>query len=351
MKKVGVGIIGLGWMGQCHLKYLSDVEGCTIAAVCDTNEERVKEISEKYSAVPYTDYKLLMQDETVDAIYIVTPQVFHYEIMKEALKTGKHILCEKPLALSAEEINDIRRRSKNYPGKIIIDFPERFSVSTQEAMEEIKKGSLGNIEFFRGNFRFSMKQHAAIHGEWVFDKTKGGGLILESSVHLWDTVRYMTGQEVVSVGVVAHKNAKMNFEDSFFCIANLSEGAIACIDMSGWMPEDSDTDKRFEIIGDAGMIYLDEFRNYLTVKSEKGIENNPCMYTTGMTHKDVMWHSAIAGGVKRLDEYFIRCIRLDETPIIGVEDCARACEITWAVYEALESGRVVPVTYGTEDVE
>lgn len=346
MKTVRIGLIGLGWMGKLHLKYLSGLEGCSIQAVCDVSEERARKTAEEYGTVFYTDFRLLLKDDSVDAVYIVTPQQYHFEILKEALASGKHILCEKPLALTREEIAEIRRLSKNYSGKIMIDFPQRFSVSTQEAMEEIRRGALGEIQFMRGNFRFSMKQHAKIHGAWVFDRKKGGGLILESSVHLWDAVRYMTGQEVVSVSAVAHNHPEMDFEDSFFCIAKLSGGAIAAIDMSGWMPEDSDTDKRFEIIGDAGCIYLDEFRNFLTIKSEKGVENNPGMTTDGMTHKDVMWHSTVAGGVKRLDEAFIRCIRLDETPLSGIEDGARATEITWAVYESLRTGRMVDVEYG-----
>lgn len=347
MDKVRIGLIGLGWMGQLHLQYLSEMEGCIIEAVCDVDEKRAGETAEKYGARAFTDYHLLLEEDAVDAVYIVTPQMYHFEILKAALLTGKHVLCEKPLVLTAEELSKVRRLSRGYKGKIMVDFPQRFSVATEEAMCEIKKGSLGKIQFMRGNFRFSMKRHAALHGEWVFDRKRGGGLILESSVHLWDAVRYMTGQEVVSVGAVAHCHPDMDFEDSFFCIANLSGGGIASIDMNGWLPDNSDTDKRFEIVGDAGCIYLDEFRNYLTVKSEKGIENNPGMFTDGMTHKDVMWHSAIAGGVKRLDEYFMRCIRLDETPMIGIEDGARATEITWAVYEALRTGSIVKVNYGT----
>lgn len=346
MEKIRIGVIGLGWMGQLHLKYLSDIEGCQIQAVCDKDSERARTMAKQYNAIGYTDYHKLIQDQKIDAVYIAAPQFCHYEMAKAVMETGKHLLCEKPLALTRKEVNELRSLAVDYPGKIIIDFPERFSVATEEAMEEIKAGKLGKIQFMRGNFRFSMKEHAAIHGSWVFDKKKGGGLILESSVHLWDTVRYMTGQEVTAVGAVAHHHPEMEFEDSFFCIAYLSGGAIASIDMNGWMPKESDTDKRFEVVGDAGAIYLDEFRNFLTIKSERGIENNPGMYTKGMTHKDVMWHSSIAGGVKRLDEYFIRCIRLDEVPMIGIEDAARACEITWAVYKSLESGRMESVQYG-----
>lgn len=343
---VHIGIVGLGWMGRLHAGYLKEIDDCVVCAVCDKNEEAAHEVAAEYHARAYTDHRKLLEDPEVDTVYIVTPQMFHYEIAKDVIKAQKNMLCEKPLALTAEEVNDLRRLTKDYPKKIIIDFPERFSVAAQEAMVEIGSGAIGDIIFMRGNFRFCMKKHANTHGAWVFDKSKGGGLILESSVHLWDTVRYMTGREVERVAAVAHNNEHANFEDSFACVAYLSGGAIACIDMNGWLPEDAATDKRFEIMGSIGSIYLDEFKNFMTIQSERGVENNPGMFTRSMTHKDVMWHSAIAGGVKRLNEHFIDCLKKDKTPLIGLEDGARACEITWSVVKALESGRLEEVIYG-----
>lgn len=69
--------------------------------------------------------------------------------------------------------------------------------------------------------------------------------------------------------------------------------------------------------------------------------------SNGMTHKDLMWHSSIAGGAKRLTQHFIDCMRKDEKPLIGIEDGARACEITWSVIESLKTGKLEKVQYGT----
>lgn len=347
---VNIGIIGLGWMGQLHAKYLERVEGCRLAAVCDRDAGKLNDVKSRYQIDGYEDYYGLLENKNIDTIFIVTPQKYHYQIVKDCIEAGKNILCEKPLALTREEINSMRSLVNKSKGKFIVNFPERFAVSAQEAKDVIDAGSIGGIDYIRANFRFSMKAHGETHGGWVFDRSQGGGLIIESSVHLWDAVRWISGKEIIDVIAVAHEYTKngVPLEDNFAAIAHLEGGGIVCIDMSGSMPRNSATDKRFEILGSEGCIYLDEFRNFMTVDSENGIENNPGMIATGMTHKDLMWHSSIEGGVKRLQQYFIKCIKEDMVPEPGVEDGARACEITWAIIESLKSGKLEKVHYGTE---
>jgi predicted dehydrogenase len=310
------------------------------------NEEVLHQVAQKYDVKAFRDFRKLIDCDEVDAVYIITPQKFHYEIVKEAIASGKHILCEKPLALTRDEIAHLRELAKTSKGKIIVDFPERFVISTQESVDLIEQGAIGEIQFIRTNFRFSMKNHHETHGSWIFDRSHGGGLILESSVHLWDMIRWVSKQEIVSVSAVAHNHEGAQFEDSFASIAYLERGGIVIVDMSGWLPKESATDKRMEIIGSDGALYIDEFRNFLTVQSEKGVENNPGMVTTGMTHKDLLWHSSIEGGVKRLNQYFIDCIENDVEPRPGIEDGARATEITWSILLSLESGKMEAVTYG-----
>lgn len=343
---VRVGIIGLGWMGQLHAGYLKHVRGASLTAVCDRDQNVLTVVANTHGVLPFTEYKDLIACEEVDAIYIVTPQKYHYEIMIEALASGKHILCEKPLALTRDEISSLRDLAKKCKAKIIVDFPERFVISTQESVDLIEQGAVGDIQFIRANFRFSMKNHHQTHGAWVFDRSQGGGLILESSVHLWDMIRWVSKQEIVSVSAVAHNHKDGQFEDCFAAIAYLDKGGIVMVDMSGWLPKESATDKRMEIIGSDGAVYIDEFRNVLTIHSEKGVENNPGMITTGMTHKDLLWHSSIEGGVKRLNQYFIDCINDDVTVHPNIEDGARATEITWAILASLKSGKMEMVEYG-----
>lgn len=345
---VKIGVIGLGWMGNIHCKLAKEIEDCKLVAVCDLDPEKVNRAQKEYGVKGYSDYRKLLEDPEVEAVYVVVPQKFHYQIVVDAIEASKHVLCEKPLALTQEEVNALREVVGSSDRKFIICFPARFAISSQEAKEIIESGAIGEVLYVRGNFRFTMKQHHEMHGEWVFDRKQGGGLILEASVHLWDFVRWITGKEVTRVLAVAHEYPVRDsvLEDNFAAVAYLDGRSIACIDMSSSFPPNSATDKRFEVIGSKGFIYIDEFRNYMTISSEIGVDANPGMLVKGLTHKDFMWHSHIAGGVRRLQEYFIKCIEKGLQPQPGVEDGARACEITWAVMKSLESGKLEEVKYG-----
>jgi len=345
---INIGIIGLGWMGEIHAELIKLNDGCRIEAICDKNTNILQQAQKKYQVKAYDDHLDLLDEDKIDAIIIATPATSHYKIIKDCIKADKHILCEKPLALSAENINQIRSLVNKSSKKFMICFPARFAVSIEEAKAIINQGLIGDINYIRGNFRFCMKSHDETHGDWVFDRQQGGGLILEASVHLWDTIRYLSGKEIIDVFGIANEKLINGtpLEDNFAALAHFDNEGIANIDMSGSLPHKTPTDKRFEIIGTKGCIYLDEFDSYIKVNSEIGVEASPGKKTKGFTYPDVMWHSKVEGGVKRLQQEFIRCINKNLPAKPGVEDGARACEITWAIMDSLKSGKLETVKYG-----
>src|SRR5690554_770405 len=110
---VRIGIIGLGWMGQLHAQYLKFVRNAKLTAVCDKDQKVLNAVAQKYDVMKFENYNELIDCDEIDAVYIVTPQKYHYEILKSAIASGKHILCEKPLALTRDEIFEIRKMAKN----------------------------------------------------------------------------------------------------------------------------------------------------------------------------------------------------------------------------------------------
>ena len=167
-------------------------------------------------------------------------------------------------------------------------------------------------------------------------------MIIEASVHLWDMIRWITGSEIESVFGLANEHTGSSghpIEHTFVAIVRLTNGIMACIDMTGALPKNSSTDKRFGILGSRGCIYIDEFKNYLMVAVEDGFEANPHQRPPGMTFPDVLWHSKIEGGVRRVQEYFVSSIINDKPVKPDVNDSWKALEIATAVIKSLKSGR------------
>lgn len=186
-----VGIIGAGTISKSHLDAYTANPDVQVAAIADLNEALAKERAEEYSIQHYyTDYKRILEDERIDAVSIVTPTFTHTNIAVEALKSGKHVLCEKPPALSVAE-TELAVKTAEETGKLLMyAFVVRFDHKTSFMKDCIDSGKLGNI-YHADVMRLS--RYSAING-WFVDKTKsGGGMLIDGAIHQIDQAMYLMG--------------------------------------------------------------------------------------------------------------------------------------------------------------
>lgn len=120
-----VGVIGTGHLGKFHLNNWQEIEGVQLMGFCDTDDENAKLVSEKYNLTRYTEIEKLIDD--CDAVDIVTPTIYHYEICEAAIKKGKHIFVEKPLAHTMEEARNLVKLAKEANIKFQVGHVERFN--------------------------------------------------------------------------------------------------------------------------------------------------------------------------------------------------------------------------------
>ena len=193
-KKLIVGIIGSGGIAQsCHMRgYASVPELCEMKWACDVNPEVAKEAAGKFD-VPHTttDFMEVINDPAVDAVSVATPNAFHAVPTIEALKAGKHVLCEKPLAMNAEEAKLMCRAAKD-AGKILqVGFQLRFAAPGVFMKDYIEKGHMGDIYYARAQ----ALRRRGVPGWGVFiDKEKqGGGPLVDIGVHILDLTLHFMG--------------------------------------------------------------------------------------------------------------------------------------------------------------
>lgn len=143
---VNLAILGTGGMARNHALSFKEIKGCNIIAACDIDKKKVAAFAETYGIEKtYTDYNELLSDKELDAVTIVTNDATHVPISLAALKAGKHVLCEKPLATNLKDAKKIATIAKNSGLINMVNFSKRNSAGLQKAAELIRKGEIGRV--------------------------------------------------------------------------------------------------------------------------------------------------------------------------------------------------------------
>lgn len=347
MSKVRVGVIGCGSIGRRrHLPEYASQENVEIVAVCDIVEERATEMAKLYGAIAYVDYQDLLKNEDIDAVSVCLPNVLHAPVTIDALQAGKHVLCEKPMATSRQEAEEMIQAAKNNHKKLMIAHNQRFVASHVKAKRLLDSGEIGNVYSFRTTFGHPGPERWSIDGatSWFFDKKRAFiGAMGDLGVHKSDLIRYLLG-EIVEVGAFVETNAKENtdVDDNAVCILKTENNVIGTLTAS-WSYV-SGGDNSTIIYGEKGVIRLEddpvhslivEYKNGEVVKYELDkIQTNE---KGGQTNSYVI-------------ENFVDCIIHDTVPPISGEEGMKSLQVILAALESNETKQIVRVNTETAAV-
>jgi predicted dehydrogenase len=229
---ISVGLLGAGRMGQIRARTITESGDSRLVAVCDSDPVRACALALASKAEVLADWKDLVGLAYVDAIIVATPTKFHQEMACAALTAGKHVLCEKPLARNAEEVESMLATAKSHGRVLKVGFNYRYMPHFAKAKELIDFGEIGPIYYLR--CRFGHGGRPGYEREWHTDQElSGGGVLLEQGIHIIDLVRYLVGEPAEVLG--QSKRYFWNFpvvEDNFFCLLKTRSGQMADIHVS-----------------------------------------------------------------------------------------------------------------------
>ncbi len=193
MSKLKIAIIGVGNISECHISGYKNNPNTELYAFCDINAERVKAKGEKHGVTRlYTDLdKMLAELPEIDAVSVCTWNNGHAECTIKALEAGKHVLCEKPMAMNAKEAQAMIDASVRSGKKLMVGFVRRFGNDTAVARDFIDAGSVGSIYYAKVQYL----RRNGCPGGWFSDKSRsGGGPLIDLGVHVIDLARYLMGR-------------------------------------------------------------------------------------------------------------------------------------------------------------
>ncbi len=192
--KLRIGIIGSGGIAQSsHMRgYASMPDLCEMVAVCDINPETAKTAAEKYNIEKtYTDYKTMLAEEKLDAVSVTTPNAYHLQPSVDALNAGLHVLCEKPLAMNAEEARKMCAVARD-SGKILqVALQQRFTGQARFMKEYIDGGHMGDIYYARA--QALRRRGVPAWGVFIDKEKQGGGPLIDIGVHILDLTLFLMG--------------------------------------------------------------------------------------------------------------------------------------------------------------
>ncbi|MBD8069690.1 Gfo/Idh/MocA family protein [Bacillus sp. PS06] len=341
MSTLKVAVIGCGSIAKHrHLPEYAGNKQVEIVAVCDIVEERVNEFAKLYEAKPYTSYEELLANPEIDAVSVCTPNYLHAPISIAALKAGKHVLCEKPMATSKEDGEEMIKAAEASGKKLMIAHNQRFVPSHQKARELIEQGELGKIYSFRTAFGHGGPEGWSADGKdsWFFKKEEAFiGAMGDLGVHKTDLLRYILGEEFVEVGAFVETSAKENadVDDTAVCVLKTESGIIGTLAAS-WSyvaKEDNSTiiygeNAIARLLDDPVNSLILQYKNGAVVKYELGgIQTND---SGGQTSTQV------------IDKFVKSIVENGESPVSGAEGL-KSLQVVLAALESNETKKIVRI--------
>ncbi|MFP4016469.1 MAG: Gfo/Idh/MocA family protein [Halanaerobiales bacterium] len=253
MEKIKVGIIGCGGIANGkHMPALAKMEEVEMVAFCDIIEERAKEAAEEFGtedARVYTDYTKLLEDEEIGAVHVLTPNDSHAPITVAALESGKHVMCEKPMAKTSEGARKMVEAANRTGNILTIGYQNRYRADSQYLHNACQEGELGNVYFAKAH----AIRRAAVPTWGVFldDEAQGGGPLIDIGTHALDltlwmmnnyTPKYVVGTSYRELADNEEKSLANSFgpwdtdeftvEDSAFGFVVMENGATVILESS-----------------------------------------------------------------------------------------------------------------------
>jgi predicted dehydrogenase len=194
MQELNIGIVGLGWPGERHAEGIQGSGVAQLYAACDLDEKRRANFRQKYApARIFADYKEMLADPRLDAVVVSLPNSLHYPITLKALEAGKHVLCEKPPTLNAEQMRGLHAEAEKRGLIYFFGRQMRFSGPNQAARKVVGERRLGEIYFAKTMWVRSRGTPGGLDG-WFTDRSRsGGGALIDLGIHAIDAAWYLMG--------------------------------------------------------------------------------------------------------------------------------------------------------------
>jgi len=341
-QKLRFGIIGPGSVAHIHSRAIKLAENSELVAVYGHNEKKTKVFADQYAIKAYSNLEIFLACDDIDAVTIATASGTHLDIGVQAARQGKHILCEKPLEVTPQRVEELIRACTANKVHLAVFFQSRFDKCTQLAKKAITDGRLGKLLLTSCQMRWYRSQEyydsATWRGTWDLD---GGGCLMNQGIHTIDLLLYLVGTpSTVSAFQGPRTHQRIEVEDNLCAVVCFKNGAVGTIEASTSCSPGFP--RRIEISGEKGTIGIEGNRIDRWEFTEKHPEDEEIRTTGDTSIGGAADPTAIdIAGHHLVIKDFTESIKENRKPFINGAEGKRAVDFVCAVYDSIRTGTAV----------
>lgn len=351
-----VGIIGCGRVTQSwHLPALMSVPFAEVIAVADTNHDTLKQVADKYHIKNrYTDFLMLLENPEVEAVAVSLPVSLHVKAAVAALNAGKHVLIEKPLALSMDECDELIARASQSSAVSMAGLYMRWHRLIKKARKIIHSGVMGKIRSVRTVFT-DAERYSDDVSSWKNKRSQGGGTLFGMAVHHFDLLRFLLQDDFYEVFAVTQ--SEHSDDDASSVITKMNSGIMS----ESLFSKGVGAKNEVEIYGEYGRLKVSLYRfdglqftpnsripgDARTRIQGIGYTLKELPHTLFKRHRGGAWVSAFEAQWR----HFTECIRRGTQPEFTLIDGKRALQVVLTALKSVSTGRVERVSDTSSDIE
>jgi predicted dehydrogenase len=354
MRKIGIGMIGLGGAGGWghYPGYIEIPEEAKIVALCDNVPARIEAKSRQTGAKTYTEYEKLLADPDVEAVDITLPHYLHAKVALAAIEAGKHVIVEKPFTITVEEADAVISAAKRKGVKLMVAENTRFVEAYEVARKMLDQDLIGRIcyaeAYIGGNEVPRLRDPSGWNGK---ASLAGGGVIMDSAVHSFYLLRWMVGKmKTVSAFTTKFMDElPIDTETNAVAIFKFENGALGHVANSE--TTEHPWTEQLQLVGVNGSLVIDMLAErplqlYSTKRRSGNQTTGWTPYGSGSWEEPFIYHSALewkTKSMRREVQHFVRCIAQDTQPWVTGEDGREDVRVAVKCYESASTGRPVEI--------
>lgn len=342
-----IGIIGCGKITEVrHAPEYAENPNCQLVAFFDVVPERAKALAEQYGGVAYDSIEALLASD-VDAVSVCVANAYHAQASIQALKAGKHVLCEKPVATTPEDCEAMVAAAKAAGKFLMIGQNQRLAKAHVKAREIIESGEMGKVITFETHFAHPGPEGwTGVRDSWFFDKKVASfGVMADLGVHKTDLIHYLTGKKIVRTSAVLATLDKtfsdgrpITVDDNAYAIYTMEDGVVGTMHVS-WTNYGNENNST-KIYMEGGVLRMYDDPKYSLIVEKRDGEVIPYELDLLTSNKEQTTGGRTSTGVI---DAFVESIITNTPPAISGESAMHAMKVVFANEQSAQLGKAVDV--------